>query len=140
MICGRRAEWGAASNFPTPDEWRDDKTCSYCGSLDPAEFFRVIAEGGELGPTDKNYKVYVTGSGLRQSYRDCPDDADCEGPDDCGHWVTRDVDQSKFYFQHLSADEQTKFVTLLNENKVKIGVPGYFYVLPFFCKVADPGV
>ena len=44
------------------DYWGDcdgHKSCSYCGSLSPAELFAAIEAGHELGPTDKNYKVYV---------------------------------------------------------------------------------
>ena len=40
----------------------------------------------------------------------------------------------KFYFQHLSREEQDKFVTLYNEGKMTLGDPGYFYVHPFFCE------
>lgn len=39
--------------------WRDDNTCSYCGSLSPDLLFKAIEAGYTLDPTDKNYKVYV---------------------------------------------------------------------------------
>ena len=39
--------------------WRDNKTCSGCGSLSELEFFAAIERGEKIGPTDKNYKVYV---------------------------------------------------------------------------------
>lgn len=41
------------------DHWRADGTCSYCGSLSPERFLELAESGVELGPTDKNYKVYV---------------------------------------------------------------------------------
>jgi len=41
---------------------------------------------------------------------------------------------SKFYFQHLNGPQKIEFVRLLNAHEVKIGYPGYFYVLPFFCR------
>lgn len=138
MVCGRRGEGGIASRLaPSHDEWRADGTCSYCGSMSPDELFRVIDAGGELGPTDKNYKVYVRGEGLKQSYRDCPKDAVCTGPGDCTHWVTRSVPESKFYFQHLDKAQRTRFIDLLNAKKLVIGYPGHFYRLPFFCKVVN---
>jgi len=84
------------------DTWRDGKTCSYCGSLSPDEFLRRIEAGHELGPTDKNYKVYLNHP-----------------------W-------GKFYFQHLSVEQKQKFVDLINTKKLNIGYPGHFYVLPFF--------
>lgn len=40
----------------------------------------------------------------------------------------------KFYFQHLSTEEQRRFVNLLNERKITIGYPGHFYVRPFFVR------
>jgi hypothetical protein len=39
----------------------------------------------------------------------------------------------KFYFQHLSEEQRTQFVDLMNTRKVNIGYPGHFYALPFFC-------
>lgn len=135
MLCARRSESPVmARRLPEEDHWRDDGSCSYCGSVSPETLFRVIDEGGVLTPTDKNYKVYVRGSGLKQSYRDCPEDAECTGPDDCPHWVTRDVTESKFYFQHLDVDQRKRFIELLNAKKIKLDAPGYFYNLPFFIK------
>ena len=39
----------------------------------------------------------------------------------------------KFYFQHLSADEQRRFVELVNAGKIT-----GLYVLPFFCRREAP--
>jgi len=89
------------------DLWRGDHTCSYCGSLSPEKFFEAIEKGDEVDPTDKDYKAYVGG-----------------GP----------LGVQKFYFDHLSEEERKHFVTLLNDGKIKVGYPGYFYVMPFFCK------
>lgn len=113
-----------------------DDTCSYCGSLNPATFMARLEIGDiELGPTDKNYKVYVKNHGgatFKQTYRDCPTIDTCKGPGTCTHWVTREVEETKFYFQHLSVDQKKRFVELLNEKKLKIGMPGHFYTSPFF--------
>lgn len=116
--------------------WREDGTCSFCGSLNPDEFMRRLEAGDvEVGPTDKSYKVYVKnvgGAQFKQTYRDCPSDAPKHGPDDCTHWVTREVGDTKFYFQHLSPEQQ-RFIELYNERRMRIGYPGHFYVTPFFC-------
>lgn len=40
--------------------------------------------------------------------------------------------ESKFYFEHLSDEQKTRFVELLNEGKLSLRAPGYFYRLPFF--------
>lgn len=99
---------------------------------------RIRAGDVELTPTDKNYKVYVNNKGgvqFRQTYRNCSG-KDCkEGPDACTHWVTREMSGTKFYFQHLSAQQQIEFVDLLNAKKLILGYPERFYVLPFFIKV-----
>lgn len=44
----------------------------------------------------------------------------------------------KFYFQHLSEDQKTRFVELLNQRAIKIGYPRHFYVLPFFVALGEP--
>lgn len=134
--------------------WRDDETCSYCGSISPDAFFRAIDEGCELGPTDKDYKVYVD---LKEPHPEelrvisATSDERVVGSD----YVVADpvllkrdgwsTDYKwmqlkprgpkkfgKFYFQHLSVDERKRFIELLNAQKLNIGVPGHFYRLPFF--------
>ena len=98
MVCPRRLlPLTDVLKLPKEDMWRGDKTCSYCGSLHPDEFFKAIEEGLEITPTDKSYKVYVSGS-------------------------------KKFYFQHLSTDQQKRFIELVNAGQVNMGYPGYFCV------------
>lgn len=99
FVCPRQAETG----WEGETTWHADGTCSYCGSLSPAKFFEAIEAGAEIGPTDKNYKVYVKGDS-----------------------------HAKFYFQHLSEDDKRHFIDLMNANKVLIGYPHHFYVRPFF--------
>ena len=114
--CPRQAE----SRLTTPGSkgafWKTDGTCSYCGSLSPDQFFAAIEAGAEVGPTDKNYKAYVSGEG-----------------------TPRTDGAAKFYYQHLDQAGRNRFIDLFNAKKMKIGEPGYFYVTPFFCApVADP--
>lgn len=108
---------GPDSPFKVPfngsAHWRDDGTCSYCGSLKAELLFEQIERGACITPTDKNYKVYV---------------------DLIDHQVRG---AGKFYFQHLDQDQQTRFIELLNQRKIKIGFPGYFYVTPFFARRAE---
>lgn len=62
MICQRRGDnFGMTLvGYPKEDHWSEDGTCSYCGSLHPETFLKRIEAGEfQLGPTDKNYKVYV---------------------------------------------------------------------------------
>jgi hypothetical protein len=109
MICPRREESGVIPGgpfkVPDGDSWRDDKTCSWCGGLDPVEALRLIESGAEITPTDKSYKLYVAGSGSPTG---------------------------KTYFQHFSAEQQQKLIELVNAKTVKFAYPGRFYVLPFF--------
>lgn len=128
--CPRREENGAMPGpngepprfFPEQDVWRepheaspnsgsispyDRRTCSYCGSWHPDDMLEYIENGGQIGPTDKSYKIYLACS------------------------------PNKFYFQHLDADGKRKFIELLNAQKVVIGHPGHFYVMPFFAAYRD---
>lgn len=81
--------------------------CSFCGSLHPDDFMRLIKEGWKVEPTDKSYKAYLGSSG---------DDRPM---------------QTKFYYQHLSEDQKREFVNLYNEKRMVVS-DGGFYRLPFF--------
>jgi hypothetical protein len=151
--CPRRSEsyFGTSSAFARDNDYDpSDDSCHYCGSLNPDTFMARLEAGTiKLGSTDKNYKVYVENDGgepFKRTYRDCPQDQEmigaagnkymvnsCKGPDTCTHWVTRERPETKFYFQHLSAEQQTRFVALLNEGRMKFQGGFRFYVLPFFC-------
>ncbi len=103
----RRDSWFPGQADETGvDVWRDDKTCSFCGSLSESDFWDHIYEGGVVTPTDKAYKVYLK--------------------------VHLSSEHKKFYFQHLSTKGREEFVQRMNENRLNIGYPGNFYVLPFF--------
>ncbi|MGO7779469.1 hypothetical protein ACC717_04975 [Rhizobium ruizarguesonis] len=167
FLCPRRAEGVPAFAADTKDSWRERDgylCCSYCGSLNNDQFFQAIEVGAELGPTDKSYKVYVdlpdpragemkiTGStnaeaspGANWTRAAEADIAEYyEGrpvpPDHRMTWVLRtprNKVHGKFYFQHLSDEEQTRFIELLNAKKINVGAPGYFYRLPFFASRAE---
>lgn len=96
--------------LPSTNEGSDQLFCSFCGSMNPDDLFKAIDKGDEIGPTDKNYKIYV------------------------GYNPT-----CKFYLSHLSPSQQLKFVELVNSKKMNIGNPGHFYVLPFFMRRAANG-
>lgn len=123
----------------------DDGTCDYCGSLDPDVLMAGLEAGTvELGPTDKNYKVYVKNVGgepFKQSYRvDQPSKPGEVMKDPMDQtkweWETREVQDAKFYFEHLSEDQKKRFVELLNAKRIRVGYPGHFYRLPFFVTAA----
>jgi hypothetical protein len=77
--------------------------------MHPDDFMKAAKGGALLGPTDKDYKVYV-------------------GPQI----------HEKFYFQHLSVDQRKEFVSMLNHKSLNIDFPGRFYVLPFFITTGAP--
>jgi len=153
--CPRRAEshFGSLPAFARDNDYDpSDDSCRYCGSLNPDTFMaRVEAGDVKLGSTDKNYKVYVENAGgnpFGQTYRDCPRDKEmtgaagnkymvssCDkGPDQCTHWVTRQTEGAKFYFQHLSEDQRKRFVEMMNgPGKIQFQGGYGFYVMPFFC-------
>jgi hypothetical protein len=91
------------------DHWRSDGTCSYCGSLSPETLFEALACGAELGPTDKNYKLYVRGG------------------DRIARGGERQTFDGKFYTLHLNRENAARLRALIDGDKVAIGVPGYFY-------------
>lgn len=114
FTCPRRAENGmerddtpflhAGSNKDTWGKRSDGRLhCGYCGSVKPEEFMEYLAAGGELGVTDKNYKAYLGDAG-----------------------------SGKFYYQHLSMEQQREFIDMINRHEVHFGYPGFFTVLPYF--------
>lgn len=116
--CARRGgSFRAPADGQFLDHWRENAhntqggkhSCSYCGSIHPDEFMQAVRDGVEIGPTDKNYKAYLSGPGF---------------------------DNAKFYFQHLSEAQMQEFVELLNAKSVKIGLPGHFYTRPYFISYA----
>lgn len=120
FTCPRRVEDGRASDNspfhldgPMKDVWHQrggHRACSYCGSMNADEFMARLEAGDvRLTPTDKRYKVYVEGAGLNGA---------------------------KFYFQHMSREQQDRFIALYNEKRMRLAYPGHFYVLPFFCSSA----
>lgn len=135
MSCPRRSESFHQHSDPEKDNFECGH-CSYCGSLDPEVFLARLEAGDiELVPTDKSYKVYVKnvgGARFTQRFRNCPMSSGCKDPDECTHWAIREIGETKFYFQHLTKAQMDRFIELYNENKVKLGYPGHFYVLPFF--------
>jgi len=65
ITCPRRmSEAGPWEYTEGLDSWTADNTCSFCGSTNPQLVLEGIKTGkAQLGPTDKNYKVYVEGLG-----------------------------------------------------------------------------
>lgn len=105
MKCPRRVE--GPFKLPESDEWREDDTCSYCGSMKPDVVFALLEAGAEITPTDKSYKAYL------------------KNP-------KKDNGFGKIYFQHFDVEQKMRFVEMLNAGTMNIGYPGRFYVLPFF--------
>jgi hypothetical protein len=156
FVCGRRGESVAAMRLEGKDFWlgRDGhKACSYCGSLSPDELFAAIEAGHKIGPTDKNYKIYVdlpnphSGKTVEVGSESGPthDRNGKRTRDDLTDEETRAgryerkimgtasaTVHAKFYFQHFSVEQQQRFIDLLNARKINIGMPGHFYVRPFF--------
>src|ERR1700744_1017057 len=123
--CGRRGHWDPKSPFVGEeqqfmDQYRADSTCSYCGSLSGDAFIKFLRDGGQVGPTDKNYKAYLHDAEVAPG-------------------VVVRAPALKFYFQHLDAGQRAEFITLYNDRKMNIGYPGHFYVHPYFCGPAGTG-
>lgn len=114
FTCPRRAEGPKADELGA-DHWEVTdgySACSYCGSLHPETALDLLASRARLTPTDKDYKAYIEVPAANLT----------------GSWT------GKLYFQHLSVEQQQRFVELNNERRINFGYPGHFYVLPFFCR------
>ena len=133
QTCPRRMQedgpWEHRENL---DIWVDRHTprpqdpgpcCSFCGSLHPDMFLDLIASGRwVVEPTDKNYKAYL-GEILSMEERTAVPGEPLP-PVRSG--------RAKFYYQHLSPEQQERFVELYNTRAMRLAEPGHFYVLPFF--------
>lgn len=145
-----------------PTFWHEGEVCSFCGSMHPDVLMEHIEAGtATIDPTDKNYKIYVHTANPRVGKRRIVSFANHKPDGDGWFQLTEELlaqyraegachpssgmvgdyvqfsnepatTQSKFYFQHLSSDQQKRFVELLNEKKIKLNTPGFFYRLPFF--------
>jgi len=120
-LCPRRSE-GVPADAPEHDTWIKSH-CSYCGSLEPSLLLALIeAKQVVIGPTDKNYKIYVTPNAAYTGFIG-------------GKTLEK---HNKFYFQHLEPElERKKFFDLYIENTMELSEPGFFYILPYFMKAVD---
>ncbi len=139
-------------------------SCSYCGSLNPARFIELVRAGWWVDPTDKAYKAYLAQplnpeqvAERREQWMSGPyvarvrDAAREDHSVNVDAAVEREWQQmpaasghgsvvGKFYYQHLSEAQQDVFIRLINAGELRIGPPGYFYVLPFFVQPVRLGV
>jgi hypothetical protein len=136
QTCPRRMhEMGPWDRSEGQDSWRSEPRregeavpyCSFCGSLHPGQFLKLIAEGWAVEPTDKNYKAYL------HPVHSGPERESVPGqplPEISPHI------QAKFYYQHLSPSQQQQFIDLYNGGSMRMAYPGHFYVVPFFMRLA----
>lgn len=92
MTCGRRFDQYVggipvhADQSEGQDHWdrfksNGDRVCSYCGSLHPDDWFRLVKASAEasvtvpygsvpeIEPSDKGYKIYVQQPGVRNAHQ-----------------------------------------------------------------------
>lgn len=161
--CPRRIEepgpWEHAIGL---DSWRPPRnndmlgghvrTCSFCGSMHPDDLMEGLRSGGLLlGPTDKDYKVYVHEAVDEAMLGRARAKARQQGEQIGVAFEQLDEhvriqtlaashgrDVGKFYFMHLAEEQKREFIELLNVRRFQIGYPGFFYVMPYFI-VRDKG-
>jgi len=84
--------------------WREDNTCSHCGGLRPSVLLEALRKNDvSVVPTDKAYKLYY------------------EGPHLGGNG------SRKCYTNHFSLSQALEFVTMIENNSIRIETPGHFY-------------
>lgn len=133
---------GSFANAPAIVKGVTLRTCSYCGCLDPEIFLFLIEQGCVVGPTDKNYKLYLgqhyteeelaerkarfLAGDFARTLREQAGDAAVEA-----HWekdradlYSSKQDLGKFYTQHFSPDQADRFRARWKEGKIAWGYPG----------------
>lgn len=161
--CPRRAEHGPRhiAEAVDQDRWETGHAmggqqdpglcCSFCGSLNPDVFLQLVRDGWWVGPTDKPYKAYLASplsdedvARQREQFLTEPGMAELAetGATEAIEqlWHERSAARgkgptvAKVYFQHLDRGQQDEFIRLANERVMRIDIPGYFYVLPYFTR------
>lgn len=126
--CPRRDEQpnpeAYSDGTPTPDKWQNwsgNSTCSYCGSMHPDDFMIVARLGNiDLGPTDKNYKVYVGNTKFYFQHL-----SENQKREFVGLYNMRPRRQ-------YNVNDLSFKIVADGGGKMVVGYPGRFYVLPFF--------
>jgi hypothetical protein len=137
------------------DTWRTlhskEPSCSYCGSIKPERLFQIIEEGGEIGPTDKGYKFYThekgtgvcsycKGTGKHYPFGNDPTLTDEERAtvQECSFCRSTGKGangaEHKFYLQHFSQADRTRYIDLHNAGSIAYGYPGYLYSGLYFAR------
>ncbi len=157
--CPRRVE-GVGSLEPGDlDTWnrrhgrKGPRSCSFCGSLHPEDFLEAVRnQTATVEPTDKSYKAYVTIPTVLyqpQIGKSLPG-----GGFKMKKFGPKQPAMLKFYFQHLSREQQLEVIDLYNSRPKRfyfdrpdgvldfevrepgdgmlVDYPGYFYVTPYF--------
>jgi len=140
----------------------DELSCTYCGSLHPDRFMELVAAEWPVTPTDKGHKAYIgkpvtdkeKEAKRRQWRRDwraaaftaCREDPSYKpSPEEVEAMLDKLWEDHgklqimapaamdfKFYFQHLSTEQQHEFVDRYNSGEMAVGYPGFFYTTPYF--------
>lgn len=143
QTCPRRmSEMGPWEREENLDAWlQDDRDreeivqpdpgpcCSFCGSLHPEEFLKLISEGWVVEPTDKTYKAYLTQAVEGAKRVAAPGEP----------LPSARSGRAKFYYQHFSEEQMRRFVDLYNDGTMRLAHPGYFYQMPFFMAPRQSG-
>lgn len=140
QVCPRAVDDGR-SMFRFENRPAEDKTCDYCGSMMGDDFMARLEAGDILlGVTTKTYKVYVRNNGGAPFLGSHRVDEAHTADQSQWKWTTVEREQSKFYFQHLTGDQQKRFVELLNANRIKFDGGYRFNPLPYFVARDPEGV
>lgn len=145
------------------DTWvpGEHTSCSFCGSLKPDLLLSRAREGWVVGPTDKNYKAYLSSpvsdeekKAHKARYLANFSNRELENSARSGNktveqlraeleqhydresaYLVEGSSRTKVYFQHLSEDQRRDFIELYNDRTMKLAAPGHFYTMPFFMRL-----
>jgi hypothetical protein len=110
-----------------------EKSCTYCGGLNPDTFMDWVRNGGKITPTDKSYKVYIQCPYVDPRNGEVKEETSSDGIKITSYYGM----EAKFYFDHLNKQQAEEFVELLTERKISFKYPGYFYTIPYLAALKD---
>lgn len=130
--------WRKGTSFSGHEKNDNFRSCSYCGSIHPDDFMRVIVDDGWIvEPTDKSYKAYLARPFTQEERERYNRSMGVDEIHDLFKGHHRGESVGKFYYQHLSEVQMRAFIDFYNGQGMKIGYPGHFYQPPFFMRLGS---
>lgn len=117
----------------------DTDQCTFCHSMNPDTLIDLLARTS-LDPADRvlagqgpelDVRVWIvpTGTDYRAGVR-----IERTREDGSTETIKRHI-----MFHHMTDDQRSVFIDLMNDRRIRIWYPSYFYLMPYFMTVSEPG-